>query len=85
MIGLGLSAPGNVTGEVIVVRTFDEFEQVKDEVKGKIVCFNEEWNGYSNTVVYRSRGPSLASRYGAVGVLLRSIASFSIDNPHTVI
>ena len=30
MIGLGLSASGNVTAEVIVVRTFDELEKVKN-------------------------------------------------------
>ena len=41
MIGLGLSVPGNVTSEVVVVRTFDELDALgSDKIAGKIVCFN---------------------------------------------
>lgn len=81
-----MSVSGNVTGQVIVVQTFDELDALGTAaVSGKIVCFNQAWTNYDESVEYRSRGPSLASKYGAIGVLLRSVASFSIDSPHTVL
>ena len=84
LIGLGLGAPGNVTAEVVVVRTFDELEALGEEkVNGKIVLFNEAWTEYDESVEYRFYGPSAASKLGAVGMLLRSVSSFSINNPHT--
>lgn len=46
VIGLGWSVPCNVTAEVIVVKDFDELEQVKDQVKGKIVVYDEPWTTY---------------------------------------
>jgi carboxypeptidase Q len=62
VIGLGLGAPGNVTAEVVVVRTFDELDDLGEaNVKGKIVLFNEAWTEYGETVAYRSEGPSAAS------------------------
>lgn len=83
VIGLGKGAPGNVTGEVIVVKSFEELDQIGEEVKGKIVLFNNPWVNYDTSVAYRSGGPSAAAKYGAIGMLLRSVASFSINNPHT--
>lgn len=50
---------------------------------GKIVCYSINWTNYDDMRVYRSFGPDRASAYGAVGVLLRSIASFSVYSPHT--
>ena len=40
MIGLGLSAPGDVKGEVIVIKSFEELDKIGFGVKGKIVLFN---------------------------------------------
>lgn len=45
--------------------------------------FNPPWEGYGETVNYRLKGSSEASRYGAVGALIRSITPFSLDTPHT--
>lgn len=85
MIGLGLSASGNITADVIVVRSFDELDALNPAlIIGKIVCFNQPWTNYDETVLYRSQGTSRASSYGALGVLLKSVASFSINSPHTV-
>lgn len=53
------------------------------KVRGKIVVFNPEFVSYGKTVVYRSRGATEASRFGAVAVLIRSITPFSIGSPHT--
>ena len=52
-------------------------------MNGKIVLFNEAWTEYGEAVEYRVYGPSAASKLGAVGMLLRSVSSFSINNPHT--
>lgn len=56
---MGLSVPGNVTAYVVVVRTFDELDALGTAgIKGKIVCFNQNWTKYDESVVYRSNGPS---------------------------
>jgi len=38
---------------------------------------------YEATRVYRSTGANAAAKQGAVAMLLRSVASFSINSPHT--
>ncbi|XP_076030561.1 carboxypeptidase Q-like [Oratosquilla oratoria] len=85
LLGLGGSVgtpPGGIAAEVIVVNSFDELDQKHLEVPGKIVVYNPPWKGYGETVKYRS-GASKAARYGAVASLVRSIAPFSINSPHT--
>jgi carboxypeptidase Q len=47
------------------------------------VVFVPKWEGYEKTVVYRSKAASVAARKGAVGALIRSVAPFSINSPHT--
>jgi len=87
MLGLGGSVgtpAGGITAEVVAVRTFEEMEKLgRAKVAGKIVLFNEEWNGYGRTVVYRSQGPSRAAKLGAVAVLIRSVGPVSLQTPHT--
>ena len=83
MIGLGKSVGGNVTGQVIVVQDFNDLEAKQNQIKGKIVLMNGKWVNYSYSVKYRRQGPSLAAKYGAIGFLLRSIASKSLASPHT--
>ena len=83
MIGLGLSVGGDVTAEVLVVRSFDELEEKKEMVKGKIVVFNEDWVNYGVTVAYRGSGPSRVAKHGGLACIIRSVASKSIESPHT--
>lgn len=52
------------------------------KVKGKIVVFNQPYESYSKTVKYRETGASVASKYGAVAALIRSITPFSMNTPH---
>ena len=75
----------------MLIHDFDELEQRKDELKGKIVFYNypfnplfvETFQAYGDAVRYRGAGASRAAKYGAVGVIVRSMSS-SIDNtPHT--
>lgn len=69
--------------DAIVVSSYDELEQRKDEVKGKIVVYNEPWTTYGETVEYRSSGAVRAAKYGAVAALVRSITPVSISSVHT--
>ncbi|MFT3826965.1 MAG: M20/M25/M40 family metallo-hydrolase [Chitinophagaceae bacterium] len=85
------SGTKGIQAQVIVVNSFDELEQRKDEVKGKIVFYNYKFNNrfvktfeaYSDAVRYRGQGPSSAAKYGAVGVLVRSMSHSADNNPHT--
>ena len=77
--------------EVIEVKNFEELEQKKDQVKGKIVFYNYPFNptfvrtfqAYSDAVRYRGQGPSRAAKYGAVGVMVRSMSHSTDNHPHT--
>ena len=42
-----------------------------------------DYVSYPATVGYRSKGPSEASKLGAVAALIRSVTPFSIGSPHT--
>ena len=94
VIALGNSVstrPGGITAPVILIHNFDELEQRKNEIKGKIVFYNHPFNvdfvwtfnAYGEAVPYRALGASRAARYGAVGVLVRSMSSSTDNFPHT--
>ena len=78
-----------ITAQVIEVKNFEELNQRKDEVKGKIVFFNYPFNktllrgAYGDAVRYRGNGPSAAAKYGAVAVIVRSVTGAYDDFPHT--
>ncbi len=80
-----------IKAEVLEVRSFDELEAKKDQVKGKIVFYNYRFNDtYINTFLsyrdagqYRGQGPSRAAKYGAVAVIVRSLSHTTDNNPHT--
>ncbi|MCH5599562.1 M20/M25/M40 family metallo-hydrolase [Niabella ginsengisoli] len=83
--GKGITAP------IVIVNDFEELEAKKQQLRGKIVFYNYKFNpryirtfeAYGDAVKYRSQGPSLAAKYGAIGVIVRSM-SHSTDNiPHT--
>ncbi|MEN9685177.1 MAG: hypothetical protein RLZZ28_963 [Bacteroidota bacterium] len=82
---------GTVTAEVLAIDDFAELERRKDEVKGKIVYYNHGFDptnvqptlSYGQTGVYRGSGPSRAAKYGAVGVMIRSLTESVANNPHT--
>jgi len=86
----GTGAKG-VTAPVVLVNSFDELDAKKDDVKGKIVFYNykfdpryvETFNSYRDAVRYRGQGASRAAKYGAIGVLVRSMTHAADNNPHT--
>ena len=86
MLGLGNSVGTGVegvTGDVIVIGSFDELEARSADVKGRIVLFNVAFTNYGQTVQYRSTGPSRAARHGAIAVLVRSVGPVGLRTPHT--
>lgn len=86
MLGLGgsIGTPEKgITGEVLVVKSFEELNERSAEAKGKIVLFNAEFTSYGQTVGYRVNGASEAAKHGAVASLIASVASYSIQTPHT--
>ena len=52
-------------------------------MEGRIVLINAPFTTYEDTRPFRSNGPSLAARHGAVGVLVRSVAPPGLRLPHT--
>jgi carboxypeptidase Q len=80
-----------VLAPLMRVHSFDELEQRKDEIKGKIVFYDvpfedtfiHTFEAYSKNVIYRSDGASKAAKYGAVAVLVRSMTHAPDNNPHT--
>ncbi|MBO6524260.1 MAG: M20/M25/M40 family metallo-hydrolase [Balneolaceae bacterium] len=86
MLGLGgsVGTPSKgITGEVLVVQSFEELEERSEEAEGKIVLFNAEFTSYGQTVGYRVNGASEAAKHGAIASLIASVASYSIQTPHT--
>lgn len=81
----GVSAP------VVLINSFEELEQRKSEIKGKIVFYNYKFNNklvktfqaYGDAGRYRGQGPGRASKYGAVAVIVRSMSNAADNNPHT--
>ena len=88
LLGLGMSIPTpptGIRGEVVVVRSFEELENLDDSfVQDKIVVYNVPFTTYGETVQYRSKGPSRAAQKGAVAALVRSISPESYQSPHPI-
>jgi carboxypeptidase Q len=78
-----------INAEIVEIKKMEEISKIN--VKGKIVLINIEMNptyiktfrAYSESGVGRRTGPSLAAKYGAVAVMVRSLASNEDDHPHT--
>lgn len=86
LLGLGgsVGTPGDgIEAEVMVVASGDELSRRAAEAKGRIVLFNVPYTSYGETVAYRSGGASMASRYGAVAALVRSVGPVGLRTPHT--
>ncbi len=83
---------GGISAEVIEVKSLQEIDSLgKASIEGKIVFFNrpldptklQTFRAYGGAVDQRVWGPSKASEYGAVGVLVRSMTTRLDDIPHT--
>lgn len=87
-IGTG---PMGITADVVEVRSLNEVDTLGDAVAGKIVFYNRPmdptrintFNAYGGAVDQRALGAARAGKYGAVGVLVRSMTTSLDDVPHT--
>jgi hypothetical protein len=88
MLGLGgsVGTPG-LEAPVVVIHSFEELSPA---VSGKIVLFNVPMkeatpsvSAYGEAVNFRVNGASKAAKFGAVGMVLRSVTTRSLNTPHT--
>ena len=85
------TGPYGISAEVIEVKNFEALKNLGVAVKDKIVFFNRPFDptklntfsAYGGAVDQRGNGASEAAKYGAIGVVVRSMASNLDDWPHT--
>ena len=95
-LGGSVATPADgLTAEVIEVRSLDELPGLgRSKIAGKIVFYSAAMDmkmvqagaafaAYSKAAAFRSGGADAASKYGAVAVVTRSVASASLRTPHT--
>jgi carboxypeptidase Q len=93
LVALGMSdptPPGGITAEVVEVSDLEQVKALGDKAKGKIVLYNKKIypnggsdRGYGSAVGLRYSGAAEAARVGAVGMLIRSLATADLRTPHT--
>lgn len=88
-VGTGTSG---VLANIIEVKNLEELKQLGEKnIRGKIVFFNrpmdrtkiQAFAAYGGAVDQRGAGASEAARFGAVGVIVRSMGLNLEDYPHT--
>jgi hypothetical protein len=86
----GSTGPGGVTGEVVHFDSVDALRAAPDgAVKGKIVFIDhhmmpaQDGSGYGQFGAPRRQGPTIASKKGALAIVIRSIGTDHHRNPHT--
>ncbi len=91
-VALGGSVAGDVTAEVIEVKSLEELTQLgREKIAGKIIFFNRPMDptmvnpgpAYGQAGDQRNRGPGVAATFGAVAALSRSLTHANNDIPHT--
>ena len=92
-LGGSVATPTNgLKAGVIEVQNFEELESFgRDKIEGKIVFFNrpmkadliQTFQAYGGCVNQRYSGAREAAKYGAVGVIVRSMSLRQDDLPHT--
>ncbi|WP_034041017.1 M20/M25/M40 family metallo-hydrolase [Wocania ichthyoenteri] len=84
--------PLGIKANIVEVKTFEELKALGEEkIKGKIVFYNRPmqpelistFEAYGGCVNQRYSGAVEASKYGAVGVIVRSMSLRLDDYPHT--
>jgi len=86
----GSTGPQGVTGEIAYFDSVDALRAAPGSaVKGKIVFIdhhmmaNQDGSGYGQFGAPRRQGPTIASKKGALGIVIRSIGTDHHRNPHT--
>jgi hypothetical protein len=86
----GSTGPDGVTGEIVAFDSVDALTAAPDDlVRGKIVFVdhampaNQDGSGYGQFGAPRRQGPTIASKKGALAIVVRSIGTDRHRNPHT--
>ena len=92
-LGGSVATPSvGIKSNVVEVKSFDELQVLgKENIDGKIVFFNRPmqsnlintFQSYSQAVNQRTNGAMEAVKYGAIGVIVRSMNLRLDDFPHT--
>lgn len=91
-LGGSISTNGTMKAPLVVFHSLDELKSAKAaDVKGKIVLLNQPmpeamintFSAYGACYAIRGNGAVEAAKLGAVGVIVRSLASSSDLHPHT--
>lgn len=92
-LGMSVATPEQgLTANIVEVQSLKEVEQMGEQmIKGKIVFFNRPFDpkfistgqAYGGAGDQRFMGPAVAAKYGAVGVIVRSLTESLDDYPHT--
>jgi len=92
-LGMSIATPKDgIRAKIIEVERLEDIESLgRENIDGKIVFFNRPTDqrlistgsAYGGAVDQRTEGPSMAAKYGAVGVVIRSIGTAFDDVPHT--
>ncbi|TGD58941.1 M28 family peptidase [Flavobacterium humi] len=92
-LGGSIATPkAGITAEIIEVQSLEELKALgTDKIKGKIIFFNrpmeaskiETFHSYFEAGDQRRAGAKEASKYGAVGAIVRSLTLRLDDFPHT--
>jgi carboxypeptidase Q len=86
------TGPRGLSGGIVEIRTWEELKLLGSKnIQGKIVFFNRPMDptlintfaAYSGAVDQRAYGASEAAKFGALGVVVRSMGSNVEDYPHT--
>ncbi|MGM0944661.1 MAG: M28 family peptidase [Bacteroidota bacterium] len=85
------TGPSALLGDVVEVKGLDGLKAIGEGVRGKIVFFNQPmdpslvntFQAYSGAVGQRGSGAAEASKYGAKGVIIRSMSNRIDHIPHT--
>ena len=92
-LGGSVATPSvGIKANVVEVKSFEELKKLgKENIDGKIVFFNRPmqsnlistFQAYGEAVSQRTKGAAEAVKYGAIGVIVRSMGLRLDDNPHT--
>lgn len=86
------TSPEGLSASIVEVKNFEELASLgTNQVKGKFVFFNrpmdptqlQTFAAYGGAVNQRGSGAAQAAKYGAVGVIVRSMGINPEDYPHT--
>ncbi len=92
-LGGSVATPdGGLKAKVVEVQSIEDLERLgREKIQGKLVFFNRPmdatiirtFRAYSGCVFQRYGGAAAAAKYGALGVIVRSLSLKLDDYPHT--